>query len=130
VTRLSGDGKEESYEVVDIELRLGTGNKRGTPVFLKAAGALFAHPERPESYLAVPPGGWGDIRIDGRVACGLSGALCSDFHSDEKGELVAWWYQRELIHRIDGCKEDYGNYVVREIDSKPLNIVVRDPLSD
>ena len=125
VPRMSADGKEESYEVVDISLRLGTGSKRGNPEFLKAAGVLFAHFDLTSSYLELPPGGWADIRIKGRVECGYSGVLCNNFEPDDKGELGAWWYQRERTHRIDGCEENHGNYVIRELDSKPLPVVVR-----
>lgn len=124
VTRMSADGKEESYQVVDISLRLGTGSKREGPVFLKAAGALFAHPDLTSSYLDLPPGTWVDIRIKGRVECGHSGVLCNDVEPDEKGELGALWYEREVTHRVEGCKEDYGNYVIRELESTPKPVVV------
>lgn len=125
VTHMSADGKEESYEVVDINLRLGTDIKHGSPAWLKAAGVLFARSDGASGHLDLPAGSWAEIRIKGKLTCGQSGVLCKDFEPDEKAELSAWWYEREMTHRVDGCKEDHGSYVIRELDSKPLLVVVR-----
>lgn len=124
VQQVSADGKEESYEVVDLSVDLDQG---GGSIELKAAGALFDHPSVPSSFLDVPPGAWVEAKISGTLKCGLSGALCGKFQADTAGKLTAEWYQRELVHRINGCNEDYGNFVVRELKSDPIVVMVDGP---
>jgi len=126
VTRMATDGKEEGYEAVDISLQLGTGSQRGNRVFLKAAGALFANFDLPSSYLDLPPESWADLKIAGRIECRNTGGLCSNFERDERGELGASWYERQVTHRVDGCAEEHGNFVVRELESKIRPVTVLD----
>jgi hypothetical protein len=127
VVRTSSDGKQEGYEVVDLGLALGTGRNRAAPVSLKAAGVLFADPELSAGGIELPPGQWVDIKIKGKAECSNTGSLCDDIVGDDHAELVARWYERVATHRIDGCNEDHGNFVRRELESKPLRIAVRGP---
>jgi hypothetical protein len=126
VLRTSTDGTEEKYEVGDISLRLMTGKARGIPVYLNSAGALFADPDNKSSYLSLAPGNWLDIKLHARVECGLDNCV-SDIHPDNKAVLTAWWYERILTHRVNGCEETHGSSEVRELDSAPFAVVVRNP---
>ncbi|MFZ0774616.1 MAG: hypothetical protein WCA49_12240 [Candidatus Sulfotelmatobacter sp.] len=127
VVRTSSDGKEEGYEVVDLILALGAGRHRTAPVSLKAAGALFADPELAAGGIELPPGQWVDVKIKGKAECANTGSLCDNIVADDEGELVARWYERVSAHRINGCDEDHGNFVRRELESKPLRVAVRPP---
>jgi hypothetical protein len=124
--RTSADGTEEKYEVGDISLRLMTGKKRGIPVYLNSAGALFADPDDKNSYLSLAPGNWLDIKMHARVECGLEDCA-ADIQPDNKAVLTAWWYERVLTHRVSGCDESHGSSKVRELDSAPFTVVVKNP---
>jgi hypothetical protein len=126
VIRTSADGTEEKYEVGDVSLRLGTAKRRSMPIFLHSAGALFAHPDDPGSYLSLGHGNWVNIKFKARVECGLEECL-GDIEPDPKAVLTGWWYQRVLTHRVRGCDEDHGSYAIRELSSTPFGIVVRGP---
>lgn len=128
VTRTSAGGEQESYEAVDIALRLKSGTHQLAPVWLRTAGALFGHPELKSSYIALQPGQWVDIKLKGTVACSDEGLPCGKLVADKHGALTAWWYQRQLTHRIHGCDEDFGNSVVRELESKPFEVAVTRPV--
>ncbi|HVP53568.1 MAG TPA: hypothetical protein VMU45_01135 [Candidatus Eisenbacteria bacterium] len=124
VQQVSADGKEEGYEVVDLSVDLDQGKG---PIDLKAAGALFDDPRVPSSFLDVPPVAWVEAKISGTLECGLSGPLCGKFRAGTAGKLTARWYQRRLVHRISSCNEDYGNFVVRELESDPIVVMVNGP---
>ena len=126
VLRVSADNAAEQYEVGDVSFRLLTGKDHRTPVFLNTSGALFANPEDKSSYLPLEPGNWLEIKIEGRVECGLEDCI-GEIHPDGKAELTAWWYQRVLTHRIDGCNETHGSAKVREADSAPFPVAIRNP---
>jgi hypothetical protein len=128
VLRTSTDRTEEKYDVGDVSFRLLTGKHTGIPVILDSAGALFADPEDKSSYLTLAPGKWLDIRLHGRVECGLENCA-ADIHADDAGVLTAWWYERVLSHRVSGCNETHGSSKVREVDSAPFKVVVRNPPS-
>jgi len=124
VLRVSVDSAAEQYEVGDVSFRLLTGKDRRTPVFLNTSGALFADPEDKSSYLPLEPGNWIEIKEEGLVECGLEDCL-GEIHPDNKAEITAWWYQRVLSHRINGCNETHGSAKVREADSAPFAVAVR-----
>ncbi len=124
VTRVAANGEEEGYEVADIAVRLKPGRNQWAPVWLNGGAALFAHPEIESSYALVKPGEWVDIKIRTKVECGHEGLPCGKIVADEHASLTAWWYQRSLTHRIHECHEDYGNSVIRELDSKAFPVVV------
>jgi hypothetical protein len=128
VVRVSPDGKEEMYEVADVTFRLKTGAKNRTSMFLESAGALFAHPDDEASYIKLDPGRWVDIKLKGVVACGLP-ECPDDAVPDDHAVLTAWWYQRILAHKVEGCSEDHSSSVVRQLDSAPRSIVVLAPSS-
>jgi hypothetical protein len=128
VVRISPDGKEEMYEVADVTFRLKTGAKRRTAMFLESAGALFAHPEDEASYIKLDPGRWVDVKLKGVLTCGLP-ECPDDAVPDDHAVLTAWWYQRILTHKVEGCSEDHGSSVVRQLDSAPRSIVVLAPAS-
>jgi hypothetical protein len=123
-TRVSQDGKEERYEVADVTFRLKTGNKSRAPMFLDSQGALFANPDDPATYLELTPGRWVDIKLKGTVECGLPECPVR-IHPDDHAILTAWWYQRVLTHKVEGCNENHGSNSVRELDSAPFSVVVR-----
>jgi hypothetical protein len=50
-----------------------------------------------------------------------------DLKPDNQAALTAWWYQRVLTHRVNGCEETHGSYAVREVDSAPFTVVVQTP---
>ena len=102
-----------------------TGRRRTAPVSLKASGALFADPDLNVGGMELLPGHWVDIRIKGAVECAFTGPICIDFAADGNGELVTRWYERVATHRVDGCDEDHGNFVKRELESVPLRVAVR-----
>jgi len=124
--RTSADGTEEKYEVGDISFRLMTGSGRGVPVYLNSAGALFADPDDKSSYISLGTGNWLDIKLHARVECGLDNCV-GDLKPDKQAALTAWWYQRVLTHRVSGCEETHGSSVVREVDSAPFTVVVKNP---
>jgi hypothetical protein len=126
VLRTSSDGTEEKYEVGDISFRLATGKKRGIPVYLDSGGALFADPDDKKSYLSLAPGRWLDIKIHAKAECGLQNCV-AHIQPDQKAVLTAWWYERVLTHRVDGCREIHGSVEVRQLDSAPFTIEVREP---
>jgi len=126
VLRTSADGSEEKYEVADVSFRLMTGKARGVPVYLNSTGALFADPADAGSYLSLAAGQWLEIKLHARVECGLENCV-GNLEPDDKASLTAWWYQRVLTHRISGCEETHGSYPVRQVDSAPFTIVVRNP---
>jgi hypothetical protein len=128
VVRVSPDGKEEMYEVADVTFRLKTGAKHRAPMFLESAGALFAHPEDEASYIKLDPGRWVDVKLKGVLTCGLP-ECPDDAVPDDHAVLTAWWYQRILTHKVEGCNEDHGSSVVRQLDSAPRSIVVLAPAS-
>lgn len=123
VTKISQDGKAEAYEVADVTFRLQTGNKSHPPLFLDSEGALFASPDDRSSYLSLDPGHWVDIKLSGKVVCGLP-ECPAHAQPDDHGILTAWWYQRVLTHKVEGCKEDHGSHTVRELDSGMFPVVV------
>jgi hypothetical protein len=126
VLRVSADSSAEKYEVGDVSFRLMTGKDHHTPIFLNSAGALFANPDDPSSYLPLEPGNWLEVKVEGTVECGLEDCL-GDIRPDNKGVLTAWWYQRVLSHKIDGCNETHGSAKVREASSAPFAVVIRNP---
>lgn len=128
VLRTSTDRTEEKYDVGDVSFRLLTGKHRDIPVILDSGGALFADPDDKNSYLALAPGKWLDIRLHGRVECGLENCV-ADIHADDAAVLTAWWYERVLSHRVSGCDETHGSSKVREVDSAPFKVEVRNPPS-
>jgi hypothetical protein len=125
VERVSPDGGEEQYEVADISFRLESSHER-LPIFLDSEGALFAQPENHESYLALEPGAWVELRVKASVNCGLENCL-GTIQPDDRAVLSAWWYQRVLSHRVSGCEEKHGSHMVRQLDSAPFPVVVRAP---
>jgi hypothetical protein len=128
VVRVSPDGKEEMYEVADVTFRLKTGARHRAPMFLESAGALFAHPDDEASYVKLDPGRWVDVKLKGVLTCGLP--ECPDTAvPDEHAVMTAWWYQRILTHKVEGCSEDHGSSVVRQLDSAPRSVVVLAPVS-
>jgi hypothetical protein len=124
--RTSSDRTEEKYEVGDISLRLMTGKAQGIPVYLNSSGALFADPDDKTTYLSLAPGKWLDIKLHARVECGLDNCV-SDIQPDNNAVLTAWWYQRILSHRVNGCEETHGSSKIRELDSAPFTVVVKSP---
>lgn len=130
VARISSDGTEEKYEVGDISFRLVSGKDkdRRTPVFLNSSGALFADPDDNKSYVSLGPGNWLDIKLKTTVECGLEECL-GGIQPDNHAVLTAWWYQRVLTHKIDGCDEKHGSFKVREVNSAPFLVAVRNSSS-
>ena len=126
VLRPSADGTEEKYEVGDISFRLTTGKKHSIPVYLNTAGALFADPDDKSSYLLLKPGTWLEIKLHARVECGMENCM-GEIEPDNKAVLTAWWYQRVLSHRVSGCDETHQSVKVRELDSAPFTIEVKNP---
>ena len=122
VTRVSEDGQKESYQATDIALILKSPGQR--PAWLDASAVLFAHPEVKASYLEVPPGQWAEIKINGKLACGEEELPCGKIAPEKNATLTAWWYERELTHQVHDCNEDHGNFVIREMDAKPLPVTV------
>ncbi len=117
------DTNQEQYEVADITFRLVSGKNR-TPVFLDSNGALFAQPADKSSYLMLNPGNWVDLKIKANVACGAARCL-AEIQPDGNAVLSGWWYQRVLTHRVNGCDEDHGSHEVREVNSTPFKVVVK-----
>jgi hypothetical protein len=128
VLGVSTESTEEKYEVGDVSFRLMTGKDHRTPVFLNSGGALFANPDDKSSYLPLEPGNWLEIKLEGIVECGLEDCL-SEIRPDNKAALTAWWYQRVLSHRINGCDETHASAKVREASSTPFSIGIRNPPS-
>ena len=121
----SNPASEEKYEVGDVSFRLLSG-KGKIAVYLDSSGALFADPDNKASYLELAPGKWLDIKTHARVECGLENCA-AEIHPDNKAVLTAWWYQRVLVHRVSGCAETHGSVKVRELDSAPFTVVVKNP---
>jgi len=126
VLRSSADATEEKYEVGDISFRLTTGKPHGIPIYLNSAGALFANPDDKASYVALEPGKWLEIKLHARVECGMENCM-GEIQPDSKAVLTAWWYQRVLSHRVNGCEETHGSFTVRELDSSPFTVEVTSP---
>lgn len=126
VVRKSADGTEEKYEVGDISFRLLTGKTNGIPVYLESSGALFADPDDKSSYISLQPGNWLVMKLHARVECGLSNCV-GEIRPDDKAVLTAWWYQRILSHKVNGCDEVHGSLKVRELDSEPFTVSVKSP---
>jgi hypothetical protein len=126
VLHTSADGTEETYEVGDISFRVLTGKSHGIPVYLNSAGALFANPDDKASYVALEPGKWLEIKLHARVECGMEDCM-GEIEPDSKAVLTAWWYQRVLSHKVNGCEETHGSYIVRELDSAPFTVEVTSP---
>jgi len=126
VTRVSKDGKQEIYEVADVAFRLKTGGQKRVPMFLDSEGALFAHPDDHATYLELEPGRWADIKLKGSVICGLPPCPV-EAEADDHAVLTAWWYQRVLTHRVDGCNENHGASTVRKLDSSPFPLAIHAP---
>ena len=126
VLHTSADGTEEKYEVGDISFRLTTGKQHGIAVYLNSAGALFADPDDKGTYLSLNPGTWLEIKLHARVECGMENCM-GEIQPDNKAQLTAWWYQRVLSHRVSGCEETHGSYTVRELDSAPFTVEVKNP---
>lgn len=126
VLRSAAATTEEKYEVGDISFRLMTGKAHGIPIYLNSAGALFANPDDKASYLALDPGKWLEIKLHARMECGMENCL-GEIQPDSKGVLTAWWYQRVLSHKVNGCEETHGSFTVREVDSAPFTVEVTDP---
>jgi hypothetical protein len=126
VLRSAAATTEEKYEVGDISFRLMTGKTHGIPIYLNSAGALFANPDDKASYLALDPGKWLEIKLHARMECGMENCL-GDIQPDSKGVLTAWWYQRVLSHKVNGCEETHGSLTIREVDSAPFTVEVTDP---
>lgn len=126
VVKTSADRTEEEYEVGDISFRLATDSKHAVPVFLTSGGALFANPDDPASYVALQPGTWLELKLSGIVECGVSQCFAG-INPDKKAVMTAWWYQRRLTHKVNGCAEIHGSYNVRQVDSTPFTIEVMDP---
>jgi hypothetical protein len=124
--RSSADATEEKYEVGDISFRLATGKSHGIPVYLNSAGALFANPDDKASYVALEPGKWLEIKLHARVECGMEDCM-GEIQPDSKAVLTAWWYQRVLSHKVNGCEETHGSFTVRELDSSPFTVEVKNP---
>jgi len=120
---MGADAGQEQYEVADITFRLVSGNNR-TPVFLDSSGALFAQPSDKSSYLVLNPGNWVDLKIKANVTCGAEKCL-AEIQPDENAVLSGWWYQRVLTHSVSGCDEDHGSHEVREVNSIPFSVVVK-----
>lgn len=126
VLRSSADGTEEKYEVGDISFRLTTGRQHGIPVYLNSTGALFADPDDTSSYFSLKPGTWLEIKLHARVECGMENCM-GEIEPDNKAVLTAWWYQRVLSHRVSGCDEIHQSVKVRELDSAPFTVEVKNP---
>ena len=126
VLHSSADATEEKYEVGDISLRLLSGKPHGIPIYLNSAGALFANPDDKASYLALQPGKWLEIKLHARVECGMQNCM-GEIRPDKKAELSAWWYQRVLSHKVNGCEETHGSFTVRQLDSAPFTVEVANP---
>jgi hypothetical protein len=126
VLRATADSTEEKYEVGDISFRLMTGKKHGIPIYLNSAGALFANPDDKASYLELEPGKWLEIKLHARMECGMENCL-GEIRPDSKAVLTAWWYQRVLSHKVNGCEETHGSFTVRELDSAPFTVEVTGP---
>jgi hypothetical protein len=121
----SNPDTEERYEVGDVSFRLLSG-KAKIAVYLDSSGALFANPDDKASYLELAPGKWLDLKTHARVECGLENCV-AQIQPDNKAVLTAWWYQRVLVHRVTGCAETHGSVKVRELDSAPFSVVVKNP---
>jgi hypothetical protein len=128
VLGVATDSTEEKYEVGDVSFRLMTGKDHRTPVFLNSGGALFANPDDQSSYLPLEPGNWLEVKLEGIVECGLEDCL-AEIRPDNKAALTAWWYQRVLSHRINGCDETHASAKVREASSAPFPVAIRNPPS-
>jgi hypothetical protein len=126
VLRSAADATEEKYEVGDISFRLTPAKPHGIPIYLNSAGALFANPDDKASYLALEPGKWLEIKLHARMECGMENCL-GEIQPDSKAVLTAWWYQRVLSHKVNGCDETHGSLTVRELDSAPFTVEVTDP---
>lgn len=124
--RTSADRTEEEYEVGDITFRLATDPKHALAVVLTSGGALFANPDDPASYISLHPGTWLELKLSGTVECGVSQCF-GGINPDKKAVLTAWWYQRVLTHKVDGCEEIHGSRNVRDVDSSPFPIEVVNP---
>ena len=124
--RASASATEEKYEVGDISFRLMTGKTHGIPIYLNSAGALFANPDDKASYLALQPGKWLEIKLHARVECEMENCM-GEIQPDSKAVLTAWWYQRVLSHKVNGCEETHGSFTVREVDSAPFTVEVANP---
>ncbi len=126
VTRIAQDGMSEKYEVADVSFRLRSGRKKLPPIFLQTDGALFADPETHSGYMDLKPGYWLDFKVSGSVACGLPDCP-GDIEPDAHAVLSAWWYQRVLTHTVQGCTEDHGSSLVRQLDSEPRQVPILNP---
>ena len=126
VLRAPANATEEKYEVGDISFRLMTGKPHGIPIYLNSAGALFANPDDKASYFALEPGKWLEIKLHARVECGMENCM-GEIQPDSKGVLTAWWYQRVLSHKVNGCEEIHGSFTVRQLDSAPFTVEVANP---
>ena len=126
VVRTSADGTEEKYEVGDLSFRLLTGKTHGIPTFLDSGGALFADPDDKSSYISLAPGNWIAIKVHAAVECGVEECLGS-IRPDTNAVLTAWWYQRVLTHKVNGCNETHGSLKIRELDSAPFTVPVEIP---
>jgi hypothetical protein len=126
VLRPFADATEEKYEVGDISFRLTTGKPHGIPIYLNSAGALFASPDDKASYVALEPGKWLEIKLHARVECGMESCM-GEIQPDSKAVLTAWWYQRVLSHKVNGCEETHSSVTVRELDSSPFRVEVINP---
>ena len=127
VVRTSADRTEEEYEAGDITFRLATDPKHAMPVILTSGGALFANPDDPDSYVALQPGTWLELKLSGTVECGISQCF-GGINPDNKAVMTAWWYQRLLTHKVSGCEEIHGSRNVRDVDSTPFTVEVLKPL--
>lgn len=115
---------EEKYEVADVSFRLATDKEHRSPIFLTSAGALFADPDDKNTYVALAPGNWLNVKLTGTVECGAAKCV-GGLQPDNDGVLTAWWYQRLLTHRVSGCEENHGSINVRQVDSAPFRVAVR-----
>lgn len=128
VVRTSADRTEEEYEVGDITFKLATDTKHSVGVFLTSGGALFANPKDESSYVALQPGSWMELKLSGTVECGVSQCF-GGIRPDKRAVMTAWWYQRVLTHKVNGCEEIHGSSDVRQVDSMPFTVEVMNPLN-
>lgn len=126
--RTSADRTEEEYEAGDITFRLATDPKHAMPVILTSGGALFADPDDPASYISLQPGAWLELKLSGTVECGVSQCF-GGINPDKKAVLTAWWYERILTHKVNGCEEIHGSRSIRDVNSTPFPIEVVTPLT-
>lgn len=126
VLRSVANTTEEKYEVGDISFRVTPKKPHSIPIYLNTAGALFANPDDKATYLALESGKWLEIKLHARMECGMEHCL-GEIQPDSKAVLTAWWYQRVLSHKVDGCEETHGSVTVRELDSAPYTVEVTDP---